>query len=136
MNNFISSAFIAVYRATINMIDLACNLCHAIIQRPLLYVYRYGPARLGFWNGASDAYICQQLTHGVEHHHWIQHPTECAKLIAHNFEAFVCFTLVVITVIVIAHWYLMLMKGLMFYFQCRILQYLRRENQLSRPGIH
>ena len=62
-----------------------------VIQRPLYYVYRYGPQRLGFWNGASDAFICEQITQGVEFTHWAKHPDECHTLIVHNFDAFVCF---------------------------------------------
>ena len=111
------------------------KLGHALFHRPLYYVYRYGPDRLGFWNGASNAYICEQLTRGVEYHHWVTHAGECSELIGRHFEAFVCLIVVMLTGVIVIHWYLMLTRGLMFYCQCSILRYFRRFEEKKKVAF-
>lgn len=109
------------------LIDIPTNLvefAQNVMKKPLYYVYRHGPDRLGLWNGASDPYICEHLTRGVEYTHWIKHSQECTDLISQNFEAFVCSIIVTLSIMVCLHWYIMITKGLMFYCQHRMLYYI------------
>lgn len=103
-----------MYQFIVFIVSILQSFLHTTwhqVRTVLYFVYRHGPAFLGFWHGIDDQSVCTHLVRNLDASHWRRQPELCHALIERHFHSYLIgFACMILLILSLSLFYCILLR--------------------------